>query len=560
MQQVTTEALERAREAMRRGAWLEAAAVFRDVIATEPSCAEAHEGLGTAAWWVDDQATVLEARENAFRLYREQGDARSAGRLATHIALDHADYHGDVAVASGWLSRAERLLQGIEPPSEYALMKLYQSYISLMFHNDAPAARVLHAEGSLLASQHASFDVQMLALALDGLICVREGRVADGMRCMDEAMASAVGGEMSDLVAIGNTCCALIYACEAVADYDRATQWCRQTLEFMQRTGISSLFSVCRNYYATVLIWKGAWDEAEAELTAAIQELSSARQHYTREGLAKLGELRRRQGRLEEAEALLARAEPHQMALLSRGALALDRDDAASAIDFAQRFLRRISEEDQAERVFGLELLLRAHLRNGDLASAGEDLQALEKTSASVGTRALRATATAGRGLFARARGDLEDARRALEDAADLFAASDDAFDAARVRLDLSAVLRDLGRDAGALEQAVMAQDALRRLGAMHHAELAGRVIQSMSGGLGAPPVQTSLPHGLTAREAEVLWLLAAGKTNQDIAEALVLSVRTVERHISTIYQKLQLHGQAARAAAAAFALNLKTP
>ena len=545
---------------MRRGLWPEAIGAFRQAIVAQPDCAEAHDGLGTAAWWLDDQGTVLEARETAFRLYREAGDLRAAGRVATYVALDHADYHGDVAVAAGWLSRGERLLRSLEPSPELALLKLYQGFIRLMFHGDVTAARELHAQGIAIANQLGNFDMQMMGLALDGLICVREGRVEEGMRCMDEAMASAVAGEMSDLVAVGNTCCALIYACEAVADYDRATQWCQQSLEFMKRTGITSLFSVCRNYYATVLIWKGEWEEAEAELSAALRELVNARPQYTKEGQAKLGELRRRQGRFDEAEALLTQAEPHQMALLSRGALALDRGDAATAIDYAQRFMRRISDEDQAEHVFGLDLLLRAHLLRGDLPAAEDALAQLEQTALAVGTRALLATATAVRGLIAGAKGNPDMARGMLEDAADLFVASDDAYDAARVRLDLAGVLLALGRDGPALEQAVMAQDVFRRLGAVHHADLASRFIASMSTSLGAPPAVASLPNGLTAREAEVLWLLAAGKTNQDIADALVLSVRTVERHISTIYQKLELKGQAARAAAAAFALGLRSP
>ncbi len=505
------------------------------------------------------QDATIEAREAAYRLYRARDDARAAARVATLVALDHGEFRGDFAVTNGWLQRAETLIRDSGPTPELGWLRLYQAYIATFFQNDLEVARAYQAESAAVARQVGSFDIQMMAVALHGLILIREGHVDEGLKALDEAMTAAVGGEMSDLAAIGNTCCTLIYACEAIADYDRAAQWCERTREFCRRMGMDLfVFDVCRNYYATVLIWRGAWDQADAELTAAMRGLETRRPSDALESLVRLAELRRRQGRLEEAQAMFARAEPHRRALYGQAALALDRGDVETAIELLQRVLRRVGAEDQAERVFTLELLARAHLQAGSIDAARDDLAELEATAAHVGTQPLLATANAVRGAIALAADDAATARSHLEDAIDVFEACEAHFDAARTRLDYAQALEALGRAAPALEQAMIAQAAFRRLGAALYADRATGIVARLSTGLGRPPSGAALPHGLTSREAEVLWLIAAGRTNQEIAAALVLSIRTVERHITTVYEKLGLHGRSARAAAAALAAGLR--
>jgi DNA-binding NarL/FixJ family response regulator len=548
--------LQRGREALGRGDWGAARDALQQAVALDES-AEAQEDLGTALWWLDDQANVLEARESAFRLYRAAGDDRSAARLATLLALDYVDYRDDTAAASGWMQRAEHLLEGIPTSDEHAWVQLYTALKALMFDGDIEQARQRRDNALALARELNNLDVEMMAVGIDGLLLIREGKFADGMLRVDEAMTAAVGGEMSDLAAIGNTCCFLIYACEAVADYDRAAQWCERTREFCRRMGLDAFFAICRNYYATVLIWKGAWDEADAELSAALRELQVLRPGYAKESLAKLGELRRKQGRLEEAEALFQQADPHRLSLMGRAALALDRSDPQAALDFLERQIRRIGEEDVGERAFALALRVDAQIMAGDIEAAAAGLTELETAVSLVGTQPLRATANAERGAIARALGQLDKAKLHFEDAVDLFEASNADFDAARLRLDLSGVLQELGRDTSAMEQAVMAQGIFKRLGSTVYGERAAMLIASLASSMGKPPGEP-LPYDLTPREAEVLWLIAAGKTNQEIADDLVLSIRTVERHISTVYEKLNLSGRAARASAAAIAVSLR--
>ena len=544
-------------QALKRSDWAAARAAFARALEVRETPA-ALEGLGTSCWWLDIQDEVLAARERAFRLYREQGDARGAARQATLLALDYVDYRGDTAVASGWLQRAERLLKDVEVSPEHGWFELYAGFEAIMFENDVAQARSRLERARGVSTALGSVDVEMMGIALEGHILIKEGRVAAGMRCLDEAMAAALGGEMSDLVAVRNTCCSMIYACEAVADYDRASQWCARVREFCRRLGMDTFFTICRNYYATVLVWKGAWQEAEAELGAAMQEFSDQRQNAKRECLAKLGELRRRQGRLDEAVELLARAEPHRLALSSQAAIALDRGDAQDAIDLLERVLRRLGQEDQAEKAFALGLLVRAHLLAGDFDSAEEALADLRALASAVGTQPLRAAAHEASGAVARARGDLDVAKLELQDAIDLYEVTEATFDAARVRLEYARVLCDLGRTSAALEQTIAAQTAFKRLPAGLYAQKAAEAAQELAGRLGEPPAGKELPYNLTPRETEILWLIAAGKTNQQIAGELVLSIRTVERHVTTIYEKLHLSGRSARASAAAIAVTLK--
>jgi LuxR family transcriptional regulator, maltose regulon positive regulatory protein len=489
-------------------------------------------------------------------MYRAEGDLLGAARVATALAIDYVDYRGDFAVASGWMQRAEHLLESLPLSVEHAWIHVYSGLKALMADNDLDEAKRRHDLAKDAAGQLQNLDAQMMALALDGLILLREGKVPSAMLRMDEAMMAAVGGEMSDLRAIGNTCCFLIYACEAIADYDRATQWCAQTREFCRRMGMDAFFAICRNYYAAVLIWKGEWDEAERELSTALKHLPLTRPTYVAESLAKLGELRRRQGRIVEAEALFLQADPHRLSLMGRASIALDRGEPAVARDFLERQLRRVGAEDLAEQVFALSLMIRATILAGDVESAEVHLARMESVVSMTGTQPLRASANAAQGAVAKARGLLDKAKLHYEDAVDLFVLSDARFDAAQVRLALAEVLAELGRVPAATEHAVLALETFKRLGSALYVERAYAIVAKLSGGGARVASQVSRQFHLTPREIDVLGLIAAGKTNHEIAGILVLSVRTVERHISTIYEKLHVQGSSARASAAAIAVS----
>jgi LuxR family maltose regulon positive regulatory protein len=518
--------------ALQRGAWAEARAAFERALA-QAAVPEALEGLATAAWFLDEVPLVFDARERAYAAYRAAGRATDAARVATALAWDYRIFRGEPAVGDGWLARARRLLDGRGPTRERGWLLLREASFALP--GDPTLAREHCAEVRTLARGLDDLDLEMTALALQGLARVSQGEVAEGMADLDEATTAATAGELRDHFAIGFSCCYLIFACELVRDFERAGQWCERLARISMSWNDHQLLPVCRTHHGTVLVLRGEWARAEAELSEAAAGFA-ARPASVRDALARLADLRRRQGRIEEATALLAQAEHHPLAVLSRAAIALERGDAADAADGAARYLRLIGGAG-TERAPGLELLVAAQVQAGrpqDAAAAADELRAIAKAAA---TAPLLGAAREADGRLRLAEGDPDAAREAFEDAVELLGGAGLPFETACARVDLAAALRALGRAGAAGRELERARLTFAELGA------AGRQrrVEALQARRGAG--------ALSAREHEVLGLVAKGRTNAEIAAALVLSEHTVHRHVANILAKL---GCSSRAAAVA--------
>jgi ATP/maltotriose-dependent transcriptional regulator MalT len=293
---------------------------------------------------------------------------------------------------------------------------------------------------------------------------------------------------------------------------------------------------------------------AEEELLDLIERPEFARAYTVEDAWLQLAELRRRQGRLEEAEATYQRFSHRPLAIVGLAHIALDRDnDPHAAADGVDRFMRRTSDEDRAERAFANDLLVRARLQMKDVAAARAAFTYIEEAAALTGTLSLQATVRLASARIWEAEMDFEMARRGLEDAIDLFAQAGAPYEGALARRELARVLQELDRNASARREARAAFEALRGLGARREADATLSMLRALEGAEAAPSAASA--GGLSRREAEVLAMIAQGRGNPEIADELVLSVRTVERHISSIYEKLSLSGPSARAAATAYAL-----
>jgi tetratricopeptide (TPR) repeat protein len=424
------------------GEWAAASASFEAAVAREET-PEALEGLSWAAWWLDDADTVFDARERAYHLYRRRGELVSAARTATWLAADQLDFRGAGAVASGWLRRASRLLESIEPQPEHGWLAFHEGYVAHL-SGDTARASEFAARAAQAGKQFDIPDLEMLGLSLRGATLVACAEVEEGMRCLDEAKAMA--GEATIPISGAWTCCFLVSACTAVLDYERAFEWCDTIAEFAERYGSRYILAFCRAEYGAVHLWRGQWADAERMLEAAVEDFSSSRPAMVGGPLIALAELRRRQDRTDDAVRLLDRAGPSAAAQLCRARIALDADQARQAVELVERLLRQAPAERKLDRAPAFELLVRARVARGELEEAREALESLREVERLVGTEPVRASRELAEGLLESVGGRHERARTLLEDAVDRYERCGAPFEAAHARIELATSLAALGR------------------------------------------------------------------------------------------------------------------
>jgi LuxR family maltose regulon positive regulatory protein len=544
---------ERVREgnsALARGAWAQARAIFEQELEAHETI-DALEGLSWAAWWVEDVATCLAARERAFRLSRREGDLRRAAMLALWVADDYLILRGERAIANGWFQRAARILEELDTCPEHGWLDALLGYVATV-DGDPAEAKVLALRARELGRQLGVVSLEMFALAVEGLTLVNEGEVADGMGCLDEATAAALAGEFEEVVAAGWTFCFLLNACERVRDYERAAEWCRKVEAFSRAMNTNFVTLACRAHYGAVLTWHGQWHEAERSLTEATG-LGAERPSWSGLAIVRLADLRRRQGRFAEAEDLLEQRPGNPLAPVVMAELALDQGDAPAAVHLLEPVLRRIPADTRTLRAAPIEVMVRARLAAGDREEAATHLTELRSIADALGTRPLHASLNLCEGLVAAEAGDEDTAREKLEDAVHLFTASGGSFELARARLELARVYALLGREDAAVREATLALGRLDEIRAVAEAARARDLLRT----LGAPAKARRAARRdqiLTPREVEILRLVSEGLTDGQIAARLVLSKHTVHRHVQNAYAKL---GCSSRAAAVAKANRL---
>jgi DNA-binding CsgD family transcriptional regulator len=499
------------------------------------------ELLATAAFLLGRVEECLRALQRAQRLHAEGGDPRRAARCAFWLAF-HLASRGELAQAGGWLARADRLLEH-EPQDcaerGYLLLPLAVQHFEAA---DTTAAQQISAQAAAIGRHAGDADLGALAQHVQGRALVRSGRVREAMAAFDEAMVAVVAGELSPVV-VGTVYCSMLEACQEILEWRRAREWTEALTAWCGKQPDMVTYSGrCLVHRAEILHLHGAWPESAEEARRAGERLARAADSYaTGAACYRQAEVYRVLGDFTAAEDAYQQASRwgHQ----PQPGLALLRL-AQGRSDLAQAAIRRVVAEtiDSLGRAKLLPALVEVMLEVGDVQTARDAAGELAEVAGSYDTLALRAVADHARGAVLLAEGDARAAVVALRGAWQAWQELEAPYEAARVRVLVGLGCRTLGDEEAATMELDAARGVFAQLGAAPDLAHLERLDGRDAGPRG---------HGLTARELQVLRLLAAGKTNHAIATELFLAEKTVDRHVSNIYAKL---GVSSRAAATAHA------
>jgi ATP/maltotriose-dependent transcriptional regulator MalT len=433
------------------------------------------------------------------------------------------------------------------------MFKILKARWTFQVDKNSELAFKLLDESLQMSKSLKNIDGEMLAEALKGFILVVEGNITEGMPLLDDATLLAINSDKSDIKFTTITCCYLIDACERIRDYERATQWCDNVKELCKKWRYKAMFANCRMKHAGLLIWKGDWNEAEEELLSAANELQEFRPIQVNACTVRLADLKRRQGKWNEAEELLSKVESHPLKQLFSAFLYFDRQEYEKALDIAERYLRRFSLNEKAERTVVLELLIKINIKLGKLEKAQHLFNELKEIVNSINTLPLKAALLNAEGYLNFANKNYEQAKQNLEDAIDIYDKIKSAFESARTRTLLAEVLIKLNKYAQAEGELDTAMNKFKDLGAAKDFEKARLSLKNLYKESAGDSSKNKFE--FTGRELEVLRLISEGKNNEEIAEKLFLSVRTVEKHLTNIYSKVGISGKSARAYVASYAI-----
>lgn len=531
----TEEYLERGRAQFERRSWAEA---YRLLALAERSAllgGDDLERLATAAYLTGRDDDYLQILDRAHRAHAQAGDVPRAVRCAFWLGL-RLQFRGEAARANGWFARAQRLLehQASESAEQgYLMLTAVDRHLAA---GDAGAAISAASRAAGLGERFAEPDLSALARHLEGRILIEQGRLADGLALLDEAMVAVTAGELSPVVT-GLIYCSVIDGCQAVHALERAREWTSALARWCDgQPDLVAFTGVCQVHRAELMQLNGAWQESLEEASRAAQRcLAAGNRQAAAAAYYQQAEVRRLRGEFAAAEAAYTSSsrwgwEPQPGLALLR--LAQGRVDAAAAA------MRRVmaATADRLKRSKLLPAHIEVMLAADDLAAAREACEELERAARSFDSAVLGAMAAQARGALELAAGEPRASLAPLRRAFQAWQSIDAPYLAARTRVLLGEACRALGDEDGAKLELAAAKATFAKLGAAP--DLAR--IDSSAGA-----------HGLTARELQVLRLVAAGKTNKAIARELKLSDRTVDRHLSNIFCKLDV---ASRAAATAYA------
>ena len=529
----TIDELLQARDAFNRRDW---ALAFDRLRGSGDLSPEDTMALATSAYLLGNVDEAVRALQAGYQDRIRNGDSLGAVRFASWLGL-LLNVRGEVAVGGGWVARAQRLLD-TEPEDivERGYLLAHEFYQHLGRGDFARAGETaVHIVET--GRRFSEPDLVAQGLMCQGRMTIYSGRVPEGLALLDEAMVGISAGEVSPIIA-GMVYCSMIEACQEVSDFSRAASWTSALTRWCEaQPGLVPYTGQCSLHRGQIMRLRGAYDEALAEFALA-------QRRYQLEGtaapaalaLTEQGDVLRIRGKLDEAEEAYRQAaefgfEPQPGLALSW----LARGRTTAAVTAIHRLLAEAGGPVQRSRLLpaAVEILVAAQL----LDQARRRSDELSEIASAFGISALWAMTAYAYAAVELASGETEDALGHGRESGRLWSDIGSPYEASRARVLVARALRELGDEDSATAELAVAGHGFADVGAAPGVQQVDKLLGR------------ARPGGLTEREIEVLRLVAAGRSNPDIAHALVLSPKTVERHLSNIFTKLDVPSRTAAAA-----------
>jgi DNA-binding CsgD family transcriptional regulator len=538
--------LETGRTAFEGGAWSESYRLLSASDARAPLDPADLDRLATAAYLIGEDAASLQARTRAHAGFLERGEPVRAARSALWLAFALFDKSRQRAQAAGWLARAQRLLDDVKEPCVEEGWLLCGSARQRVAAGDIASAHAAFIQAAEIGSRFGDVDLTALARHGQGRTLLAMNDTARGVALLDEVMVAVTGGEVAPIVA-GAVYCSVITACHDLFDLRRAQEW-TTALEgwCAAHPDVVPFRGYCLIHRSELMRLHGAWQAAFSEAQRACDRLTdppaqpeAGAAYYQ---IAELHRLRGEFAKADEAYRLASQAgrNPHPGLALLRSSQG-QADAACASIRLALQETR-----DQRARVLLLCAAVEIMLAGNDVSGAREACDELVRIAEQLDVPFPRAVSSQARGAVALAEGQPSPALECLRAACAEWHELDAPYELAQSRVLIGLAYRLLGDDDGAQLELEAAQEVFEKLGAV---PAAARVAALTA------PASPSAGTGLTGREIEVLRLVATGAKNRTIAGRLRISEKTVARHVSNIFTKLDL---SSRAAATAYAYKHK--